>query len=378
MRTGRLVFTAKVIVALLLAAASGAVLRAQPLTTPVSVAPDCLIFYDFSANASSAAFDNRFIGCKTWYVAYTNTGFPALTLTFEDAPDNGGVPGAYVAFAGTIVEGVNPNVALTQASSIFYGYYPWVRLTLSGAVAGAGRRIRGTFYGYRQEPVISALFVGAPNVNLAQVAGTNTVTAGLAGLLAVGGPNADSSPPTARPVLTAGWDLTNVQTLQLTDTGMQIVANAVVPADGRDNAAAVLNLSKPEDVYDSLPLEVFPFIFNGTAGKWDRELSCNSRAAITIAGAGNTQIVAASGATSIRVCHLSLAMSGQTNITVIEGTGVACATGPANITGAYLNILGLALDLGDRNRVATAASQALCITNSAAVTGGGFVTYAQY
>jgi hypothetical protein len=131
----------------------GPKLDAQPLTTAVNVTPDCLQYFDFTADASSPSFDNRFIGCKTWYVAYTNTGFPALTLTLQDAPDASGVPGAWVAFAGTILEGVNPNVALTQASTIGYGYYPWMRITLSGSVAGAGRRIRGTFYGYRQTPV---------------------------------------------------------------------------------------------------------------------------------------------------------------------------------------------------------------------------------
>ncbi len=149
-------------------------LRAQPLTTPVNMIPDCLVYFDFTANASSAQFDNRFIGCKTWYVAYTSTGFPALTLTFESAPDNAGVPGAWGAFAGAVLEGVNPNVALTQASTIMYGYFPWQRLTLSGAVAGAGRRIRGTFYGYRQTPVATIVFPagvtvtadqGAPNTD---------------------------------------------------------------------------------------------------------------------------------------------------------------------------------------------------------------------
>ena len=114
-------------------------LQGQPLTTPVMVSPDCLIFYDFTANASSASFDNRFVGCKTWYVAYTSTGFPALTLTFEAAPDNNGVPGAWVAFAGTVLEGVNPNVALTQASTVMYGYYPWVRVTLTGARDDPGK-----------------------------------------------------------------------------------------------------------------------------------------------------------------------------------------------------------------------------------------------
>jgi hypothetical protein len=338
MRTRRLVFSAKVVVALLLAAASSAVLRAQPLTTPVSVAPDCLIFYDFSANASSASFDNRFIGCKTWYVAYTSTGFPALTLTFESAPDNSGVPGAWVAFAGTLVEGVNPNVALTQASSIFYGYYPWQRITLSGAVAGAGRRIRGTFYGYRQQPVASVIM--APGGVVLANQGAPAVQA-------------------------------NRWPVFLSDgaAAQGLVANPLFTRLS-DGAAAVGTTANP--------LATGLEYFLGATSTWTPAPACNARAAITIAGAGTTEIIAASGALSTRICHLSLSLTGATNVTLVQGTGANCAVAPANITGAYQNVLGLALDLGDRSLVTAAASQAVCITNSAAVNGGGFVVYSTY
>jgi hypothetical protein len=166
------------VVTLLVAGTTGFLdskLVAQPLTTPVNLIPDCMIFYDFAANASSASFDNRFTGCTTWYVAYTSTGFPALTLTLQDAPDASGVPGAWVAFAGVLVEGVNPNVALTQAATTMYGYYPWVRVTLTGSVAGAGRRLRGTMYGYRQTPVANIVFPPAAAVTANQ--GTPTTDA---------------------------------------------------------------------------------------------------------------------------------------------------------------------------------------------------------
>ena len=148
-------------------------LWAQPLTTPVNMIPDCMVFFDFTADASSAQFDNRFIGCKSWYVAYTSTGFPALTLTFQSSADNNGAPAAWVPFAGAIIEGVNPNIALTQASTITYGYYPWQRITLTGAVAGAGRRLRGTFYGYRQTPVMS-IIIPAGTVVTANQGAANT------------------------------------------------------------------------------------------------------------------------------------------------------------------------------------------------------------
>ena len=296
-------------------------LGAQPLTTPVNLIPDCNIYFDFTANASSASFDNRFIGCKTWYVAYTSTGFPALTLTFEAAPDASGVPGVWAAFGGTVVEGVNPNVALTQASTIMYGYFPWQRLTLSGAVAGAGRRIRGTFYGYRQTPV--------PTVILS---GLSTVTA---------------------------------------NQGLPAVQANRWPVFLSDGAAAVGT--------NANPIAAGQELYNGVTGLWTPTPACLQRAAITIAGAGTVEIVPLGAGTTVRICHLSLAMGGATNITLVEGTGANCAGAPANISGAYTNILGLALDFEGRSIVTTtAASQAVCVTNSAAVAGGGFVTYTRY
>ena len=307
----------------------------QPLTTPVNVTPDCLIFYDFADNGSSASFDNRFLGCKTWYVAYTSTGFPALTLTFQDAPDNNGVAGAFVLFAGTIVEGVNPNVALTQASTIMYGYYPWVRITLSGAVAGAGRRLRGTFYGYRQVPVATVLLSAAAVVTANQGA-PNTAGNRWPVYLSDG---VNPQGTTANPFRTAG---------------------AVTPVDGLSNAANVH--------------QVYPFEWNGAT--WDRQLVCTSRAAIALAGAGNTQIVAAVAATRIRVCHLSLAFQAAVDVQVTEGTGANCAVGTANVTGLYEDVLTAAFDF-DSPLLGTLA-QALCINLGAGITGGGVITYAQY
>jgi hypothetical protein len=313
-------------------------LSAQPLTTPMNVVPDCLIFFDFSADASSASFDNRFLGCKTWYVAYTSTGFPAITLTFQSAPDNLGVPGAWVAFAGAVSEGVNPNVALTQASTVMYGYYPWQRITLSGSVAGAGRRLRGTFYGYRQTPVATVIFPA-----LAAVLANQGAAAAAAGRW---------------PVYLS--DGANPQGL---------VANPFYTrlSDGANPVGTTAN-----------PLATGNEYYLGAGATWTPAPACTSRAAITLVGAGTTEIIAASGATSIRVCHLSLSAAGATNITLVQGTGVNCVTGPANVTGTYQNVLSMALPFEGRSLVTAGASQALCITSSAGVNAGGFVTYTQY
>jgi hypothetical protein len=90
------------------------------------------------------------------------------------------------------------------------------------------------------------------------------------------------------------------------------------------------------------------------------------------------ELVPLTAAQRIRVCHVSFSVSGATNATFIEGTGGSCAGAPANLSGAYTNILGLALDLGDRTQFQTTVANGFCLTISAAVTGGGLVTYGKY
>jgi len=134
--------------------------------TPVSVEqtkPDCLLYFVLTgATANSGQFDNRQIACTTWTVAYTSSIYTALTLTVQDAPDASGAPGAWVAFAGAVLSGVNPNVALTQAATSLSGYYPWMRVRLTGGVAAG--TIRGVLYGFKERTsqVILGGVVGAP------------------------------------------------------------------------------------------------------------------------------------------------------------------------------------------------------------------------
>lgn len=290
-------------------------LWAQSLTTPINVIPDCLVYFDFTANGSSAQFDNRFIGCKTWYVAYTNTGFPALTLTFQDAPDASGVPGAWAAFAGTIAEGVNPNVALTQASTVLYGYYPWQRITLTGVTAGASRRIRGTFYGYRQTPVATVIFPAIAALTANQ-----------------GAANTD---PNRWPVyLSDGASAQGTQTNPLFNR----LSDGTNPVDCPYSAA--FSFTPASTVASNVILAVVPGL-------------------------------------SIHVCTLSLSNSGATDLTIVQGTGAACVGTPAVMSGLYRNVLSMALPFGVQPLRLTSA-WGLCLNSSAAVNIGGMVTYGTY
>jgi hypothetical protein len=333
---------------------------AQPLTTPVQVTPDCLQYFDFTNNGSSPAFDNRFIGCKTWYVAYTNTGFPALTLTFEDAPDASGAPGAWVAFAGTVVEGMNPNVALTQASTVLYGYYPWQRITLSGATAGAGRRIQGTFYGYRQVPVATVII---PPITLGTVnQGTPNTNANRWPFYLSDGSAAQGI--VTNPLFNRLSDGTNAQ---------GVVAN---PLFGRLSDGTNAQGVQANPLFTRLSDGTNPFGTSANPLFSSATPICTSKAIVALTGAGATQIIAAVGGKTIRVCHLSLSSESPVNVQVVEGTGASCATGPANVTGLYRSVLGMALDF-NVSPLTGSASQALCISLGTAVNVGGVLTYAQ-
>ena len=113
----------------------------------VVVQPDCIVAFTFTATGSRQ-FDNRAGSCSTWVVNYYSTGFSALSLVLETAPDNNGVPGSWSTF--TAATGSNPNTTTTSAQSTFgttTSFYPWVRIRLA-SVTGTGT-IRGAFFAYK-------------------------------------------------------------------------------------------------------------------------------------------------------------------------------------------------------------------------------------
>jgi hypothetical protein len=137
-----------------------------------------------------------------------------------------------------------------------------------------------------------------------------------------------------------------------------------------DGAAAVGTLANP--------LSAGTQYLDAAGTGWTPAPACTERAAVTVAGAGTLEIVALAAGDSIRVCHFSIGYSGATNATLVYGTGANCAVGTTGVTGAYTNILGLALDFEGRSLVTVPVANTLCLTTSAAVTGGGFVAYSRY
>lgn len=115
--------------------------------------PNCAASFSFTDTATRQ-FDNRQSGCTLWTMTYASNGFSVLSIVFQSAPDNNGVPGSWSTFAGTVVSGANPMTAITQAGLVVTGYYPWVRVNLS-AVTGTGT-VKGTFQSYADSTKITS------------------------------------------------------------------------------------------------------------------------------------------------------------------------------------------------------------------------------
>ena len=141
----------RILSGLILSLASALPALAQSSVNVIDTQPDCNFYLNTTtAGAStSASFDNRQKGCKYWTVTYSVNGFGPVSVQLNSAPDNSGVPGAFVAFAGTVVAGLNPSTATTQGTAQFAGYYPWIQIAY--ALTGAGS-LTGRVYGWREPP----------------------------------------------------------------------------------------------------------------------------------------------------------------------------------------------------------------------------------
>ena len=245
--------------------------------------PDCILSFSISSaaagpnlnNISQQATGQSIGGCSQWAVVSDtfNTGIGTIQFESSATSDAAGTsPTSFVAFAGTISSGSNPNSTFPW-TLLATGYQPWVRVNVTAYTSGT---FRGNIFGWREQ--------------------------------------------------TGG---------------------------GGSSSVSVSNLLACQNKSNTL-----------------------NRAAINFTTATTTQIIAASGSTSITICSLSLAASGTTNISLLYGTGSACGTGTTQITGTqpYQNILAIALD----NEIPIPASQAFCVTSSSAVTIGGFLTYVQF
>lgn len=147
--------------------------------------------------------------------------------------------------------------------------------------------------------------------------------------------------------------------------------------DGVANAA-ITSPAQPGSASTWSPMGVASTVFNGST--WDRQFVCNNTAVINVTAGSTTELVALTASQIIRVCSFTVAMSAAGTAQFVYGTGVNCATGTVNITGAVPLATGTPwaqTGASGLNIFRTIASNALCL---AAVTGNavGFVTYAKF
>ena len=137
-------------------------------------------------------------------------------------------------------------------------------------------------------PTVSAAISGNPASNTAQIAGTATVTAGVAGLQAIGGNVAAAVAPTSNPVPVAGWDGKLTRRLLLDPSGgitsdpMMLPTNAVTvrqnlsTANNESGVTEALNQILRELQYLNFVVKQLPWHLNtGVALPDDEELFKN-------------------------------------------------------------------------------------------------------
>lgn len=174
--------------------------------------PDCVVpvYYTgapFAAGSlgPTTPFNNRTTVCTYWSLTYSAQGLSSLSIQLESAPDNGGVPGTWLAFQGTLLSGANPATATTQQTSVFTGFYPWIRVNLTAAAANTGS-IVGMAYGYRL-PIATVAVQGVSGGTNLPVSQTTAASLNAQ----VVGPVASGAAVSGNPVRVGGNDGTNVQ-----------------------------------------------------------------------------------------------------------------------------------------------------------------------
>lgn len=158
------------------------------------VVPDCVIPFNFTATGSTSNLTcgapngaPNTPGIASWIVVYESTGFSAVCLTVQSAPDSSGSPGTWVTFGGTVLSssqyvgssGINPNTATTSAFTGFAGYYPWMRVTLSssgGCLTTGSGRVKGNLFGFLNSTLAKAGASGGANLTIAGTANEIAVT----------------------------------------------------------------------------------------------------------------------------------------------------------------------------------------------------------
>ncbi len=103
-----------------------------------------------------------------------------------------------------------------------------------------------------------------------------------------------------------------------------------------------------------------------------------AQVAVAVSASGNTELVPLTSGQTIYVCDVLLVAGGTVDVQLISGTGTACATGETDMTGAVPLVANTGYVHNFNGRLKTAASNALCLELSGAVSVQGTVTYRKF
>lgn len=304
--------------------------------TFVAVRPDCQIFFHFTAAnqtqplSPNAGLDNRTTGCTAWSFSANSEGFTAFSVELQSAPNTASnVAGTWVTFLNqNVIAGANPIVgASTGAVGFAYvtGYNPWVRVKLLSKT-GTGS-VDGVAFGW-----------SIPSAGTSSSASTDVVI---------------TSP-----------------------IGQQVMADSVSVAVASDQSA--LKVGGSAAVGSAPSGNPVPQGQVDGGGNIITPDYCTKVATFATSGSGNTQLVAVSGSTTIRVCHIDWSGDTQTVAKLVVGTGSTC-TSSADATGVFTGAggggFGFAMDYA--SPLITTAAKTLCLNLSVGSTGGGTIIYSQ-
>ena len=127
--------------------------KAVHAQTQVQGTPDCQFFFTFTATGQLPAgngFDQRQQGCNTWSIVYFNSGFSAVSLTFQSAPNSNGSAGSWTTgfpVQQTVVAGSNPQTSIAGGFLWIVGQNAFTRVQLTSKT-GSGV-VQGAAFGWR-------------------------------------------------------------------------------------------------------------------------------------------------------------------------------------------------------------------------------------
>ncbi len=104
---------------------------------------------------------------------------------------------------------------------------------------------------------------------------------------------------------------------------------------------------------------------------------CISQTLANLSGSGNTQLVAASGTTTIKVCQIYFSTINPEDIKLTYGTGSNCGTGTTDLTGLFKSVQSGLFPFNSFSPLVVPSGKALCMNQSVAQANGVEVLYVQ-